>query len=72
MKAGGFNAPFLPLAIGNTLETMVYDPEELDAFEIGFKSTLFGGRANFNGSAYYYDYTDYQGFKPDRHRRADV
>ncbi len=62
VKAGGFNAPFLPLAIGNTLETMVYDPEELDAFEIGFKSTLFDGRANFNGSAYYYDYTDYQGF----------
>jgi iron complex outermembrane receptor protein len=62
VKAGGYNAPFLPLAIGNTEETMVYGPERLDAFEVGFKSSLFDGRARFNGAAYYYDYEDYQGF----------
>ena len=41
---------------------MAYDPETLDAYEIGFKSTLFGGLAQFNGAAYYYDYQDYQAF----------
>ena len=29
---------------------------------MGFKSTLAGGAARLNGSAYYYDYADYQAF----------
>ena len=41
---------------------MSYDPEQLDAFEIGFKSTLADGRAQLNGAVYYYDYRDYQAF----------
>ena len=35
----------------------------LVAYEGGFKTTLFGGKARFNGSVYYYDYTDYQIFQ---------
>ncbi len=41
---------------------MSYDPEKLDAFEVGFKGTYFDGRARVNGAAYYYDYKDYQAF----------
>ncbi len=33
------------------------------AYETGFKwDGLFGGTTRFNGSVYYYDYDDYQGF----------
>ena len=41
---------------------MTYDPEQLDAYEVGFKATLFDGLARLNGAAYYYDYKDYQAF----------
>ncbi|WP_240946247.1 TonB-dependent receptor [Pseudomaricurvus alkylphenolicus] len=61
VKAGGFNAklgtaPPVPPAFE-------YDPEILTAYEIGFKSTIFGGTTRFNGSAYYYDYDDNQSFQ---------
>ncbi len=36
------------------------DPEEVDSYEIGFKDSLFGGKANFDIAAFYYDYTDFQ------------
>jgi iron complex outermembrane receptor protein len=64
VKGGGFNAPIFPLSppLGYDDETMAYDPEHLDAFEIGFKSTLADGQVQFNGAAYYYDYSDYQAF----------
>ena len=63
VKGGGFNAPLLPLAAGNVDATMSYAPEELDAFEIGFKTTLANGTLQINGSGYYYDYNDYQAFQ---------
>lgn len=64
VRAGGFNAPIFPLSppLDYDDATMSYDPEQLDAFEIGFKSTLAGGRAQLNGAVYYYDYRDYQAF----------
>lgn len=39
-----------------------YDEEELLSYEVGFKSTLADGRIRFNGSAFFYDYTDLQVF----------
>ncbi|MET0987216.1 MAG: TonB-dependent receptor [Steroidobacteraceae bacterium] len=36
------------------------DPELVDAYEIGFKSDLLGGRLRLNGTAFYYDYQDLQ------------
>lgn len=65
VKGGGYNAPVFPLnpPLGYDDATMSYDPEQLDAFEVGFKSRLAEGLAIFNGAAYYYDYKDYQAFQ---------
>ncbi|MPS48960.1 TonB-dependent receptor [Methylobacillus sp.] len=55
IKSGGFNtAATNPLAL-NTLK-----PEELNAYEIGYKSEWFNGRLNFNANAFYYDYSNVQ------------
>lgn len=35
-------------------------PEILDAYEIGFKSTLLGNRLRLNAAAFYYDFKDIQ------------
>ncbi|HRP09446.1 MAG TPA: TonB-dependent receptor [Terricaulis sp.] len=37
-----------------------FDPEFVNAFEIGIKNTLFDGAMRFNATGFYYDYTDYQ------------
>jgi iron complex outermembrane receptor protein len=50
-KAGGLNSNALQPA---------FDPESLWAYEVGFKSTVWDGRARFNMSAFWYDYSDIQ------------
>lgn len=60
VKSGGFNAPLLPTPIFLTPEFMTYDPEKLDAYEVGVKLDL--GRARINAAAYYYDYKQCQAF----------
>ncbi len=61
VKAGGFNAPFVGVG-GSIADIIPYKEEKLDAFETGFKSSLAGGLARLNASAYYYDYEDFQAF----------
>ncbi len=61
VKAGSFNGP-LPDLSQIAAADIPYDEEVLLAYEIGFKSTIFDGKARLNGSAYYYDYSDYQAF----------
>ena len=62
VKAGGFNAPFT-FGQGFPPENIPYDEEILLAYETGFKwDGLLGGTTRLNGSVYYYDYDDYQGF----------
>jgi iron complex outermembrane receptor protein len=59
-KAGGFNPPLdrnLPEFAGTP---EVYDPEFIDAFEVGSKNLLAGGRVQANLTAFYYDYQDLQ------------
>ncbi len=64
VKGGGYNATIFPLGGGNyDDETMSYDPEQLDALEVGFKSRQLDGRMILNGAFYYYDYKDYQAFQ---------
>jgi iron complex outermembrane receptor protein len=62
VKAGSFNAPLNDGSPRLSDDQIGYDEEVLYAYEIGFKSTLFGGTTRFNGSFYYYDYQDYQAF----------
>lgn len=51
-KSGTFNA--------TDLAARAIDPEDLDAYEIGLKSDLFGDTVRFNVAAFYYDYTNIQ------------
>lgn len=50
-KAGGVNTD----ACANE-----YNPEELTAYEAGYRSQWLEGALTFNASAFYYDYTDLQ------------
>ena len=55
-KGGGFNPPgVVTLGLKTT-----YDPEFVNAFEIGTKNTLAGGRVTLNLTGFYYDYKGYQ------------
>ncbi|MDF7774854.1 TonB-dependent receptor [Sphingomonas sp. AOB5] len=51
-KSGNFN--IIPAT------TNAYKPEYVNAYEVGFKTTLFDRRVRFNLSAYYYDYSNIQ------------
>jgi iron complex outermembrane recepter protein len=67
-KGGGANPPsvaepqarFFSQASGGFVVPATFDPEYVNAVEIGSKNTLFGGALNLNLSAFYYDYADYQ------------
>uniref|UniRef100_UPI0015765BD3 TonB-dependent receptor n=1 Tax=Sphingomonas bacterium TaxID=1895847 RepID=UPI0015765BD3 len=52
IKSGGYNIlnPANP----------AYLPEQLDAYEAGLKTELFGRRLRFNAGGFYYDYTNVQ------------
>lgn len=54
-RSGGFN-----LGAATVKDVAKVAPEELMAYEVGYKKVLFGGLANLSTAAYYYDYTDLQ------------
>jgi iron complex outermembrane receptor protein len=55
-NAGGFSA-----RAGTVADvTTPFDPEYINAYEIGFKSDLFDRRARFNAAFFYNDYEDKQ------------
>lgn len=57
-KSGGYKA-----AIAfNPDELEPFVEETLNAYEIGFKSTLADGKIRLNAAAYYYDWNDFQAF----------
>lgn len=56
-KGGGINPP---QSAGLTSVSNTFDPEFINAFEVGSKSTLFGGAGILNLAAFYYDYEGYQ------------
>lgn len=55
-KSGGFQYNPFSAAQANVL----FDPEDIKAYEVGFKSTLLGSTVRVNGAAFYYDYKDLQ------------
>jgi outer membrane receptor protein involved in Fe transport len=72
-KAGGMNPPATGLVCyagcGNYIEEWnnrdatkpkTFDPEYVDAFEIGAKNVLLDGKLTVNTAAFYYDYQGYQ------------
>ena len=58
-KGGGWSAPSAPPVDPSILP---FDEERLTSYEVGFKSTFWDQRARLNGSIFYYDYRNYQGF----------
>ncbi len=48
-RSGGFNLAFFS-------QTPEYEPEELTAFELGYKSQFLDNSLQFNGSLFFYDY----------------
>lgn len=63
VKAGSYNAPLLGAYFGSGGDAgLPYDEEVLTSYEAGFKATLGDGSTRINGTAFYYDYADYQAF----------
>jgi len=58
VKAGSFNSGGAG-DLNGIQDEIPYDAETLNAYEIGFKSTIAGG-LRLNGATYYYDYSNYQ------------
>jgi len=56
-KGGGINPP---QPAGANLFPTAFDPEFIDAYEIGTKNTLAGGALQANATAFFYDYQGYQ------------
>lgn len=62
-KGGGANPPGIdanPEWLSFAAAPATFKPEYVNAFEIGMKNTLLGGTLILNGSAFYYDYNNYQ------------
>jgi outer membrane receptor protein involved in Fe transport len=63
-KGGGFNTPCQEGAIGSSTGTCpypaTYNPEFINAYEVGTKNTLLGGSLQLNLTGFYYDYKGYQ------------
>ena len=66
-KAGGPNPPGAVFdtyaavgTIANPVHPLTFKPEFIDAFEVGSKNTLLDGALTLNGSAFYYNYENYQ------------
>lgn len=55
-KSGGFQYVPFTAAQANVL----FEPEEIEAWELGYKSRLFGGRTQLNAAVFFYDYQDLQ------------
>ena len=56
-KSGGVNPPFDPTQFAAQI---TFEPENINAFEIGSKNSFLNGQAQINVSAFYYDYSNLQ------------
>lgn len=68
-KAGGYNVdrsgfqglnPATISAAAFTVDSLSFEPEFTDAYEVGLKSTILGGSTTFNINAFYQMISDYQ------------
>ena len=58
-KSGGWNADFMT----NGLDYFSYEPESVDSYEAGIKSTLMDDTLRLNAAYYYSEYDDFQVFQ---------
>lgn len=58
-KSGGWNADFMTAG----LDFFAYDTEEVDSYEIGFKSTLLDNSLRLNASAFISKFDEFQVFQ---------
>lgn len=61
-KSGAFDTRALAALSSPPTADQPTEPEFLDAYEIGFKSTLQDGMLELNGAVYYYEWEDMQAF----------
>ncbi len=62
VPAGDPLCSVLPFSNSVACTDLPFKKEELNAFEVGYKSTIFDGTTRFNAAAFYYDYSDMQVF----------
>ncbi|MBM4196714.1 MAG: TonB-dependent receptor [Gammaproteobacteria bacterium] len=55
-----YSEGFRPGGVNRNGNAGPYDPDYLDNFELGWKTTLADGRLRFNGAVFYEDWTDIQ------------
>jgi iron complex outermembrane recepter protein len=58
-KPGGFNPPQNAAFVGESVK-YIFQPEQVDAFEIGTKNSFLGGSLVVNAAAFMYDYKGLQ------------
>jgi len=58
-KSGGYSLASI-LLDSTSVESVTFDPEEAEGFEVGMKATLLDGRLRLDGSVYRYRFTDLQ------------
>lgn len=61
-KAGGVNSC---TSVAGVNQPNVFAPEQVTAYEVGYKARLFDRRLSLSLAAFYYDYTDLQVFQVD-------
>lgn len=65
-KAGGANPPgaallqFNNAGVSNPIHPFAFQPEFINAYELGTKNTMLDGALTINGNIFFYDYTGYQ------------
>jgi iron complex outermembrane recepter protein len=59
-KPGGFNPPLNQDFVNTTTAKYIFEPEQVDSFEIGTKNVLMDGSLVVNGALFIYDYSDLQ------------
>jgi iron complex outermembrane recepter protein len=67
-RAGTFNG----LAYGSANQVYFVRPEQVNAYEVGFKSRFADNRVQINGSFFYYDYKGQQGQVVDATATANL
>ncbi|GGY90060.1 TonB-dependent receptor [Novosphingobium colocasiae] len=67
-RAGTFNG----LAYGSANQVYFVRPEQVDAYEVGFKTRFMNNRVQINGAFFYYDYQGQQGQVVDNTATANL